>query len=257
MSSSIIVLALPICVLIFAMVERYQFQYDRTFTGKDFLGISFEVCNRAFGFLINLLLLKALVGLVAPFEVFSISNLNVPIPIKFVISFLLIDFIYYLSHRAHHQIAILWRLHRLHHADNAVDAVTSLIHHPLELFSTFLISITAYVLFDVPTIVINIYTLVLVIHSPFTHTKIRLPSTLDIYLSYFIITPNFHRIHHSIIPIESNSSFGMVLSCWDRMFGTYQPKSEHYMNHQIRFGISANQSPRSLSIKEWLINPFK
>lgn len=247
----------PLSVFIFVALERFKFDYDKRLTKRDSLVIFLEIFNRAFGFFLSFMLLRQVVNLVAPFEVFSISNLNVSIPAKFLISFLFIDFIHYISHRIHHTIPLLWRLHRLHHSDNAVDTVTSLIHHPLEMLSIFITSITAYVLFDVPVQVINIYILLLVMHAPFTHTRLKLHSKLDKWLSYFIITPNFHRVHHSIVMSEGNSNFGIMLPFWDRIFRTYEPKNEIYMNKDIKFGISANQSPRNLSINEYLINPFK
>ncbi len=256
-TSVLFLLASLLSVFIFVALERFKLNFDKRLTKRDSLVIFLEIINRAFAFFISSMLLRQVVSLVAPFEVFSISNLNVSIPAKFLISFLFIDFIHYISHRIHHTIPLLWRFHRLHHSDNAVDSVTSLIHHPLELLSGFITSITAYVLFDVPVQVINIYILVLVIYAPFTHTRLKLHPKLDKWLGYFIITPNFHRIHHSIVMSEGNSSFGLVLPFWDKIFRTYEPKNEIYMNKNIKFGISANQSPRNFSINEYLINPFK
>ena len=94
-------------------------------------------------------------------------------------------------------------------------------------------------------------------HSPFSHTKLKLNHRADNLLSYFIVTPNFHRIHHSIDMSEGNSSFGIVLPFWDRIFRTYETKSEIYLAKNIRFGISPNQRPNLLSLREFLINPFK
>ena len=256
-SSIFFLLVAPFSVLVFAALERLKLNYDKKITKRDSIGIFLEIFNRAFGFLIGLTLMNKLVNFVSPFEIFSISNLNIPTLAKFLISFLCIDFIHYISHRVHHLIPMLWRFHRLHHSDNSVDSVTSLIHHPLELLSIFLTNITAYVLFDIPVIVINAYTLVLVMHSPFTHTKLKLNHKIDHLLSYFIVTPNFHRIHHSIVMSEGNTSFGIFLPFWDRVFNTYESKEESYMSNKIKFGISINQSPSSLSIKEFLINPFK
>ncbi len=258
MNSSVPFLLIPfLSTFIFAGIERFMLHYDLTITKKDLIGISLEAVRITFSVLISFWLMREIIRLFVPFEIFSLSNLAVPNYIKFITSFLVIDFINYLSHRAYHGIQPLWKIHRLHHSDIAVDSITSLIHHPLEFVSIFLISFSVYVLFDVPIFVINIYTLILVIHSPFTHTRIVLPRKINRRLSYLIITPNFHRLHHSIDMKEGNSNFGAILPFWDKILGTYKCKTQVYGTEKIRFGIDERQSPRSISLKEFLINPFR
>jgi sterol desaturase/sphingolipid hydroxylase (fatty acid hydroxylase superfamily) len=156
----------------------------------------------------------------------------------------------------HHKIPTLWRFHRLHHVDKNVDALTTVLHHPLEMASSFLVNITCYVLFDMPVIIILAHAFVSALHSPFTHTKMLLPEKLDRFLTYFIITPNFHRLHHSLDVTEGNSNFGIIFPFWDRLFGTCCYVSNRAVS-EFKFGVSADKSPQSLSLKELLVNPLR
>jgi sterol desaturase/sphingolipid hydroxylase (fatty acid hydroxylase superfamily) len=195
------------------------------------------------------------VNFLAPFEIFSLSNLSVPRYLSIVISFLFIDFAGYFTHWLFHKISVLWKLHKLHHSDRAVDTITTFFHHPLEGVANFLLNTLIFVLFDVPVPVILLYGVVASIHAPLTHFKILLPERWNKIVSYLIVTPNFHRIHHSLDMKEGNSNFGIVFSLWDKLFGTYISKTSAQMK-AIKFGIEDLKTPKSYSVKELLINPF-
>ena len=195
------------------------------------------------------------VNFLAPFEIFSLSNLSVPRYLSIVISFLFIDFAGYFTHWLFHKISVLWKLHKLHHSDRAVDTITTFFHHPLEGVANFLLNTLIFVLFDVPVPVILLYGVVASIHAPLTHFKILLPEKWNKIVSFLIVTPNFHRIHHSLDMKEGNSNFGIVFSLWDKLFGTYISKTSAQMK-AIKFGIEDLRTPKSYSVKELLINPF-
>lgn len=215
-----------------------------------------ELLSKAFSVCLSYLLLLALVNIVAPFQLLSISNLDIHPALMLLMSILLVDFFHYLSHRLMHLVPWFWKLHRLHHSDKHVDAITSFIHHPFEVVSVFIVNVPLYVLFDVPVEAIFYHSMLMVTHSPFTHTSLKLPEKFDTLLSYFIVTPNFHRVHHSLDMKEGNSSFGIVFPFWDRLFKTLISKSAKEI-YQLKFGIKPQESPKKYSAAQFLINPLK
>ena len=243
-------------VFSFLIIERYKLDRSFSVSRRDVLFLVTEISAKLVSLGLSVFLMLWFVNLVGPFEIFSISNLAIPIFLNVVIAFLLVDFFHYLSHYLHHKVPLLWRFHRLHHADKEVDALTTFLHHPFEVVSTFATSFVCYVLFDIPVIIILVYALAVGVHSPFTHTKMMLSEKIDRILSNYIITPNFHRLHHSIDMKEGNSNFGIIFPFWDRLFGTYHHKSSAQLR-KIKLGINANQSPRALTVKEFVINPFR
>lgn len=240
----------------FLFFERYRLNGTVSLTKRDALYLIIEIIAKLIGLVLSLYVLLWFVNLVAPFEIMSVSNLSIPIYLNAPIAFLLVDFFHYCSHRLHHQVPLLWRLHRLHHADKTVDAMTTFLHHPFELISIFVVNFGCYVLFDIPVIIILVHTLVVAFHAPFSHTRILLAEKLNRVLSTFIITPNVHRIHHSLDMKESNSNFGNIFPFWDRLFGTYAYRNREPLFH-MKYGISKNKSPNNLTLMELLKNPLK
>ncbi len=200
--------------------------------------------------------LTAPIASIVPAKLASLSALNIPSAFKWVIGFLLLDLLQYCLHRLHHMVPFLWRLHRLHHSDKQVDAMTSFLHHPLELVSSFVVLITLYMLFDVPFNVLLAYVLVQGLHVGFTHYNRLIPEPADRYLRHFIVTPNVHKVHHSLDSKEGNANFGQVFIWWDYLFGTYQYKTHQATQHLVT-GIDSTQSPSSFSLGALLANPFK
>ena len=248
---SITFVVFPLSLIVF---EKLHFS-DAVLTKRDIsigmlLGMS-EFLN----WLLKAFVVLLLVNFFAPFELFSFSNLSVPRYLSIVISFLFIDFTGYFTHWLFHKISILWKLHKLHHSDRAVDTITTFFHHPLEGVTNFLLNTLIFVLFDLPVPVILLYGVVATIHAPLTHFKILLPQKWNKIISRLIVTPNFHRIHHSLNMKEGNSNFGIVFSFWDKFFGTYVSKTYTQMR-RIKLGISLRESPAGSSLKEYLINPF-
>jgi sterol desaturase/sphingolipid hydroxylase (fatty acid hydroxylase superfamily) len=136
-----------------------------------------------------------------------------------------------------------------------VDALTTFLHHPLELALTFFVVVLSAVLFDVPTVVIAVYSAIFSAHAAFTHINYELPEKVDRLLRWFIVTPNLHRLHHSQDLQEGNSNFGAIFTFADHVFSTFLRAQKGPAS--ARFGISKKQSPRANSLNSYLLNPLK
>ena len=239
---------------IFLFLERNKIKQPNYFLlrGRVILGI--VVLTLIINYLNSSYLLIPLVNL--PIQLMSLAALDMPRVLNFILCFLIIDFFQYVLHRLHHAVPILWRLHRLHHSDQDVDALTTLLHHPLEAVSSFLLLTMLYVVFDVPVIVILVYALVQGLHSGFTHFKILVPQKIDHYLRYLVITPNVHRLHHSLDFKESNANFGQILIIWDVLFGSYQSRPNNELT-KMKCGIDEKQRPPSFKFWPLVTNPFR
>ena len=256
MPSPIFILALgPLSVIVFLLLEHSRkkpkktpFKRLRAFLAIALLGLG--VTTYA-----NSHLLNPLVSIFSPLEIMSVSNIGIPLYLNMVLSFLLIDLCQYWVHRLHHKISYLWRLHRLHHSDQDVDALTTFLHHPIEYLTTFLFSIILFILFDIPMIVLVLYSIIFSVHAAFSHTTLKINRTFENYLGYVIVTPSIHRLHHALAFKESNSNFGQVFSFWDRLFASYIKPST--TKKALVFGISKKQGPAALSITSFLINPTR
>lgn len=151
-----------------------------------------------------------------------LTSLGLPAWLLVVVSFLLIDLLAYLSHALFHGAPWLWRLHRAHHSDTVVDASTGVRHHPIEALAGAAMQLMVFAVLGVPLLVILAYGLIATLWQFVTHAEVRLPEPVDRALRLVVVTPGMHRVHHSVRMDEGNSNFGMVLSIWDRLFGTYR-----------------------------------
>lgn len=203
---------------------------------------------------LSMTLLMPIVFAIAPFQIFSFSAWQVPVWVSFALSFLFLDCFHYWSHRLHHAIPALWRIHRLHHSDRDVDALTTVLHHPLETITGFLGVIACAVMVDVPVAALMAYSIAMGFHAGFTHLNAALPASVERLLRRIIVTPNFHRPHHSVDEGPGNSNFGAIFVFWDYLFKTALP--EHCAAAPA-FGISPDQTPRQDSLGAYLENPLK
>lgn len=165
-----------------------------------------------------------------------------PLPAAIAISVVAMDFIIYLQHVMMHAVPILWRVHRVHHADLDYDLTTGIRFHPIEIILSMLIKAAAILLLGPPVLAVVLFEVLLNAAAMFNHSNIQLPGRVDRIVRWFLVTPDMHRVHHSIRTDEANSNFGFNLSCWDRLSGTYrdQPKG----NHQgMVIGISGYRDP--------------
>ncbi len=152
--------------------------------------------------------------------------LHLPDVAIFIVSVLLLDLVIYWQHRLFHTIPWLWQLHRVHHADRNLDVSSGLRFHPVEIVLSLLIKLTAIALLGVPALAVIVFEVMLNGMAMFNHANIRLPLALDYRLRFLLMTPDAHRIHHSVLAKEYNSNYGFNISWWDRCFGSYcaQPK---------------------------------
>ena len=151
-----------------------------------------------------------------------------------VISFLVLDFFGgWLVHLVQHKTRFLWRFHIIHHSDNNVDVTTGLRHHPIESVLRGIFFLLGVLVSGAPMYAVMIFQTLLVLSTQFTHANIRLPRWLDKPLSFVLVSPNMHKVHHHWQLPYTDSNYGAVLSIWDRMFGTY----EYLESSQIKYGL--------------------
>ena len=181
--------------------------------------------------------------------------LNAPPELVILISVLILDLVIYFQHILFHLVPVLWRFHRMHHTDQDFDVTTGIRFHPVEIILSMAIKIAVVVLFGIPALAILIFEILLNITSMFNHANIRIPIAFDKVLRIFIVTPDMHRVHHSILPFENNKNFGFNLPWWDYLFGTYlaQPKLSH---EKMDIGIDKFRNPQDLHLHRMLIQPI-
>lgn len=170
------------------------------------------------------------VAAVADTKSWGVFN-NLPFPgwIAVLSSVIALDFLIYFQHVMMHAVPALWRLHRVHHADLDFDVTTGARFHPIEIVLSMLIKFAAIVLLGAPVLAVVIFEVVLNATAMFNHGNVHIPRALDRVLRWFVVTPDMHRVHHSVVADETNSNFGFNLPWWDRLFGTYrsQPRAGH------------------------------
>ena len=171
-------------------------------------------------------------------------------------SVIVLDFFIWLQHVMVHAIPALWRLHRVHHADLDFDVTTGLRFHPIEIMLSMLIKFAVIALLGPPVLGVIVFEVLLNATSMFNHSNIRIPRAVDRVLRWIVVTPDMHRVHHSVEDDETNSNFGFNLPWWDRLFGTYrdQPRAGH---EGMTIGITTFRDPRQCDrIMAMLRMPF-
>jgi sterol desaturase/sphingolipid hydroxylase (fatty acid hydroxylase superfamily) len=171
-------------------------------------------------------------------------------------SVILLDLAIYLQHVLFHAVPVLWRLHRMHHADLHFDATTGLRFHTVEIMLSFVLKFAVIAAIGAPAVAVLVFEVLLSSTSLFNHANVLVPQHLDRYLRWIVVTPDMHRVHHSIYPNETNSNFGFNLPWWDRLFGTYraQPKDGH---EDMQIGIRQFRTERDLRLDQMLIQPLR
>jgi len=183
------------------------------------------------------------------------NRVSVPLWLAVLVSVIALDMAIYFQHRLFHAVPWLWRLHRMHHADLEFDVTTGLRFHPLEILISLGIKLAVAILLGAPAVAVLIFEVLLNATAMFNHGNVRLPIRLDRWLRLLVVTPDMHRVHHSIVRRETNSNFGFNLPWWDRLFGTYrdQPAAGHL---GMTIGIEAFRTPRDLRLDRMLLQPF-
>jgi len=185
-----------------------------------------------------------------------LSLLEVPSFIIIMIAVVLLDLIIYSQHVIFHAVPVLWRLHQVHHADQDIDVTTGLRFHPVEILVSMFIKLAAVVMLGVPALAVIIFEVILNGMAMFNHSNIRLPKAIDSLLRLVLITPDVHRVHHSVVYQETNSNYGFNLSVWDRLFGTYKAQPE--LGHdQVVIGLPEYQHSPTYNLSWMLRLPFQ
>ena len=177
-----------------------------------------------------------------------LNYFSVPFGLAVVLSVVLMDMVIYLQHVMVHAVPVLWRLHRVHHADPDFDVTTGARFHPLEILLSMLIKFATIVVLGPPVVAVIVFEILLNATAMFNHSNVRLHPAIDKVLRLIVVTPDMHRVHHSVADDEANSNFGFNLPWWDRLFGTYrdQPRDGHV---NMRIGIHQYNKPKQVS---WL-----
>ncbi|MDO9600873.1 MAG: sterol desaturase family protein [Rhodocyclaceae bacterium] len=186
-----------------------------------------------------------------------LNHFRVPYAIAVPLAVIALDFVIWLQHVMVHAVPVLWRLHRVHHADPDFDLTTGVRFHPIEIVLSMLIKFATIVVLGPPVLAVVIFEVLLNASAMFNHGNLHLPAALDRALRWFIVTPDMHRVHHSVEDDETNSNFGFCLSWWDRLFGTYrdQPRAGHV---GMTIGIRGHSDPREVArLPGMLMLPFR
>jgi len=184
-----------------------------------------------------------------------LNILEAPLWLAFLVSLLALDLVIYLQHVMFHSVPALWRLHRVHHADLEFDVTTGLRFHPVEILLSMGLKLAVVAALGPPAAAVLIFEVLLNGTAMFNHSNVRIPAGLDRVLRWIVVTPDMHRVHHSIRPHETNSNFGFNLPWWDRLLGTYraQPRDGH---QAMTIGIEQFRTRRDLWIDRMLIQPL-
>jgi sterol desaturase/sphingolipid hydroxylase (fatty acid hydroxylase superfamily) len=209
--------------------------------------------------LVRLVLPTAAVGVALKGEAAGWGLLGLvgwPYWLEVAIAVIVLDLAIYLQHVLFHAVPSLWRLHRMHHADLDIDVSTGVRFHPIEILLSLLIKLGVVAAIGAPALAVLIFEILLNATSMFNHSNVRMPAVIDAVVRWLVVTPDMHRVHHSIVPSETNTNFGFNFAIWDRMFGTYRERPA--AGHQgMTIGIAQFRAPRELWLDRMLTQPFR
>jgi len=208
---------------------------------------------------VRLLVPTAAVGvaLIASDRGWGLFNIiGLPSWVAIVVGVIALDLVIYIQHVVFHHVPVLWRLHRMHHADLDIDVTTGVRFHPLEILLSLAIKIAAVAALGVPAIAVLIFEVLLNATSMFNHSNVALPPWLEPVARWIVVTPQMHQVHHSIERAETDSNFGFNLPWWDRLFGTYcaEPAAGE---QNVVIGLPIFRDIAELTIVRLLTQPFR
>lgn len=188
---------------------------------------------------------------------FGILNvIALPDAVTIVTAIIVLDFALYWQHVATHKIPLFWRFHKVHHVDRDLDSSSGVRFHPVEICVSMAYKMAIVVLLGAPAVAVIIFEIILNACALFNHANLRLPLWADRFLRVIIVTPDYHRVHHSVDESETNSNYGFSLTVWDHLFGSYkaQPAAGH---DDMTLGLSEHQDASPQKLGWSLILPFK
>lgn len=182
-----------------------------------------------------------------------------PIPgwVAGIAAFVLLDLVIWAQHLVFHKVPLLWRVHSVHHTDHDLDATTGIRFHPMEIVLSILVKAAAVIVLGAPPLAVVLFEAGVNAAAIFNHANLRLPERFDRWLRLVLVTPDMHRVHHSVARDETDSNYGFALSAWDRLFRTYraQPRAGH---DGMRLGLAEWQADSSPTRLGWLLAlPFR
>jgi sterol desaturase/sphingolipid hydroxylase (fatty acid hydroxylase superfamily) len=179
-----------------------------------------------------------------------------PAWVKVAVSLVLLDLAIWAQHLASHKIPVLWRLHKVHHADRDIDVTTAVRFHPIEIGLSMLWKIVVVLVLGAPPLAVFLFEVILNACAMFNHANVALPSWADAILRLVVVTPDMHRVHHSVRRREHDSNYGFNLSLWDRLFRTYtaQPEGGH---QGMTIGLNTYQTEEPSKLGWSLVLPFR
>lgn len=235
-------------------IPLLQLNYKKTKKKHAFVNLGFTLIHLIIHSFLALIIIKISdwctsnnFGLIQFFKVGLIGSI--------VITFFILDFfVGWLVHFTEHKIPLLWRFHVIHHADNNVDVTTGLRHHPIESILRGLFFFMGIFVAGAPMYAVMIYQTILIFATGFTHANISLPKKIDHFISYFLISPNMHKVHHHYKQPFTDSNYGAVLSIWDRVLGTFLKLEPT----KIIYGLDKYYpNEEDENFNKLLISPFK
>jgi sterol desaturase/sphingolipid hydroxylase (fatty acid hydroxylase superfamily) len=184
------------------------------------------------------------------------NQLHMPYLVQLILAIVALDAVIYAQHVVFHKVPILWKLHRVHHSDPEIDASTAIRFHTIEIFISMGIKFAAILVLGASPMAVFLFEIILNCGAVFNHSNVAMPGVIDRFLRLFIVTPDMHRVHHSIIPKELNANFGFNLPWWDYLFRTYiaQPKEGH---QGMSIGLSQFREKSDQIVLNLLTQPFK
>ena len=184
-----------------------------------------------------------------------LNTIALPLWFELLVAVVLLDLVIYFQHVMFHAVPTLWRLHRVHHADVDFDVTTGIRFHPIEILISTTLKCAAVAAFGASAAAVLIFELVLNATAMFNHANASVPPVIERWLRWLVVTPDMHRVHHSMRYNESSSNFGFNLPWWDRAFGTYkaQPEGGH---DTMTIGVDAFRTPDERRLTRLLIQPF-
>ena len=199
------------------------------------------------------------VGLALPAQENGWGLFNIfeaPTWVAVLASIIILDLAIYLQHVMFHAVPALWRLHRMHHADQAIDVTTGLRFHPIEILMSMGVKFAVVLALGPPAVAVLVFEVILNATAMFNHSNVRIPLNIDRVLRLFVVTPDMHRVHHSIDRAETDSNYGFNLPWWDRLLGTYtaQPRKGH---EDMTIGIEQFRTVRDQWLDKMLIQPVR
>jgi sterol desaturase/sphingolipid hydroxylase (fatty acid hydroxylase superfamily) len=184
-----------------------------------------------------------------------LNQFSFPVVVETIIALTLLDLAIYGQHVVAHIVPLLWKFHKVHHSDVEFDVTTALRFHPIEILISMLWKITLVFILGPSAFAVILFEIILNGCAMFNHSNLKLPLQFDRFVRLFLVTPDMHRIHHSIIPHELNSNYGFNIPLWDRLFGTYttQPSRGHT---EMKIGLENHQDNKPTRFLWSLRFPF-